>query len=87
MGLDSVEIVLKVEDHFQISIPDSDAEKLETVGLLHEYVFAELQRQNRTDIGCSQVYSDIRDILVKQLRLDPRHVQPDAHFVKDLRID
>jgi acyl carrier protein len=87
MGLDSVEIILKVESHFQISIPDRDAEKLETVGLLHEYVFAELHRQGRKDIGYSQVYSDIRDILVKQLRLDPRHVQPEANFVKDLRID
>ena len=32
MGLDGVELVMDVEDHFGISIQDSEAERLRSVG-------------------------------------------------------
>jgi acyl carrier protein len=41
LGLDSldiVELVMEAEEKFNISIADSDAEKLETVGQLVEYI-------------------------------------------------
>ena len=34
MGLDSVELVMSVEEHFGITIPDDDASTLTTVGNL-----------------------------------------------------
>jgi acyl carrier protein len=40
MGLDSVELVMDVEKHFSISIPDSEAEKAYTVGKLVDCVAA-----------------------------------------------
>jgi acyl carrier protein len=38
--LDQVELVMEVEDTFEISIPDEDAEKLQTIGQWVEYVRA-----------------------------------------------
>lgn len=38
MGLDTVELVMQVEETFQLEIPDRDAEQLVTVGQLYEYV-------------------------------------------------
>lgn len=41
LGLDSldiVDLVLKMEDLFSISIPDDDYAKLQTVGQINEYV-------------------------------------------------
>ena len=38
MGLDSIELVMEVEKHFSISIPDPEAEKAYTVGKLVDYV-------------------------------------------------
>jgi hypothetical protein len=38
MGLDSVELIMEVENHFSISIPDSEAEKAYTVGKLVDCV-------------------------------------------------
>jgi acyl carrier protein len=38
MGLDSVELVMEVEKHFSISIPDPEAEKAYTVGRLVDCV-------------------------------------------------
>jgi len=38
MGLDSIELVMEVEKHFSISIPDPEAEKAYTVGKLVDCV-------------------------------------------------
>ncbi len=37
-SLDTVELILSFEEEFDISIPDEDAEKLETVGKAVEYL-------------------------------------------------
>ena len=37
-SLDAVEIIMAIEDEFEIEIPDEDAEKFETVGDLVRYV-------------------------------------------------
>jgi acyl carrier protein len=41
-SLDTVELVMEFEDEFDISIPDEDAEKIQTVGQAIEYVEAHL---------------------------------------------
>ncbi|MEO0292991.1 MAG: acyl carrier protein [candidate division WOR-3 bacterium] len=41
-SLDTVELVLSFEEAFNISIPDEDAEKLETVGKAIEYLKAHI---------------------------------------------
>ncbi len=37
-SLDTVELVMEFEDEFEISIPDEDAEKIQTVGAAIEYI-------------------------------------------------
>jgi len=37
-SLDTVELVMEFEDEFEISIPDEDAEKIQTVGQAIDYV-------------------------------------------------
>jgi acyl carrier protein len=41
-SLDTVELVMEFEDEFDISIPDEDAEKIQTVGQAIDYVEAHL---------------------------------------------
>ncbi len=38
-SLDTVELVMEFEDEFEISIPDEDAEKIQTVGDAISYIF------------------------------------------------
>jgi len=38
MGLDLVELVLRVEETFDLAIRDEEAGELDTVGKLHDYV-------------------------------------------------
>ena len=42
-SLDTVELVMEFEDAFEISIPDEDAEKIQTVGNAVEYIGGKLQ--------------------------------------------
>ena len=39
-SLDTVELVMEFEDEFEISIPDEDAEKIQTVGNAIDYISA-----------------------------------------------
>jgi acyl carrier protein len=39
-SLDRVELVMKIEEQFTIEISDEDAEKLQTVGQLADYIIA-----------------------------------------------
>ena len=41
-SLDTVELVMEFEDEFDITIPDEDAEKIQTVGQAIDYVEAHL---------------------------------------------
>jgi len=41
-SLDTVELVMEFEDEFEISIPDEDAEKIQTVGAAVTYIDAKL---------------------------------------------
>lgn len=41
-SLDTVELVMEFEDEFEISIPDEDAEKIQTVGDAVKYITAKL---------------------------------------------
>ncbi|MFT5051506.1 MAG: acyl carrier protein [Chlamydiales bacterium] len=37
-SLDTVELVMELEDEFEISIPDEDAEKIQTIGSAVDYI-------------------------------------------------
>lgn len=50
MGLDSVELIMDVEKHFSISIPDPEAEKAHTVGKLVDCV-ANILGMDKYDFG------------------------------------
>ena len=41
-SLDTVELVMEFEDEFEISIPDEDAEKIQTVGSAVSYIDGKL---------------------------------------------
>ncbi len=45
-SLDTVELVMELEDEFELSIPDEEAEKIQTVGQASEYIKKHLDSAN-----------------------------------------
>jgi hypothetical protein len=70
MGLDTVELVMRVEKEFDIEIPDADAARLVSVGDLHAYVVDALRRQGRIESN-DMVYAQLRDIICDQSASSP----------------
>lgn len=87
MGLDTVELVMAVERHFELRIPNKEAATLVTVGMLHTWVVDELRRLGSTSIDADRVYLELRNVIVDQTGVDPSKVVPNASFVNDLRLD
>ncbi len=46
-SLDTVELVMEFEDEFETSIPDEDAEKIQTVGQAIDFIAAHLNKGER----------------------------------------
>lgn len=87
MGLDIVELVFAVEDHFELQIPDAEASKLITVGMLQAWIVNELSRQGRVPVNLERTFEELRDVICRQTGVRPERVVPEARFVQDLRLD
>jgi len=46
-SLDTVELVMEFEDEFDMSIPDEEAEKIQTVGAAVDYIVNTAQSKNK----------------------------------------
>jgi hypothetical protein len=58
VGLDTVELVMAVEEDFNLEIPDAAAEKMFTVGDMHSFVVSELRRRGKQTLTKSASSSD-----------------------------
>jgi acyl carrier protein len=78
MGLDTVELVMKVEEAFGLTIPDQDAEKIQTVGDLYHYVQAELGGPPMATPGClsAAAFYRLRRQLMGRFRVERRRIRP-----------
>lgn len=86
MGLDTVELVLSIEEEFGIAIPDSDAAKLGLLGDLQDYIVGAL-RQRGESPDEKQVWERLTAVVVRQLGVRPSEVKRTAHIVTDLNAD
>ena len=79
MGLEIVELVMRLEEEFNLDIPDEDAEKLTTVGETTDYLARRLGIPARDmDALLSRVcliIEDELDILANKLARDTRYVE------------
>ncbi len=86
MGLDTVELVMAIEEEFSIEIPNADAAKLEVLGDLQDYTVRALRQRGGTPDE-SQVWERLTAVVVAQLGVLREEVTRSAHIVKDLHAD
>jgi len=90
MGLETVELVMDVEDAFDISIPNEMAQRIQTVGQLHDAVVTLLRANDnrdwlsRTDFE-NQVWHQLCE-LTAQVATDVKtsQITRDTRFIQDL---
>jgi acyl carrier protein len=82
MGLDIVEIVMELEDTFGIAFPDSEAERLVSVGDTFEYVVARLAARAPRGGGCSTAatFYRLRREMVHRLEVPRWRVRLDSRI-------
>jgi len=83
MGLDTVELAIAVEEHFNIEINDEDAAKLATCGSLADYVMKCLRARGDTRSE-DDVWTQVKETIVEQLGVNPDEVTRGAKFYEDL---
>ena len=76
MGLDLVGLVMEVEDEFGISIPDRDAERIQTVGDLYAYVRDRVAAAPVGSCRSREVFYALRRPFVSVCRADRSAVRP-----------
>ena len=86
MGLDSVEIVMLFEEHFEIEITDQEATSLTTVGEMRDLVCKKLL-QNNYRANPELILTEIINLTAKFSAIDPNKIIVDSHFVTDLKIN
>jgi acyl carrier protein len=86
MGLDSVELLLAIEEEFGIDIENDLAEKIETVGELLDCVMKKLQSSS-VQPDEEMVFQRLKLVFYQQQRLKPEKIIRSARIAKDLGID
>ncbi len=86
MGLDTVELVMAVEEEFAIRIDNLEAEKIGTVVQLHQYVVVLLEADGKF-VNREACLKKIIEITSYQLGVPIEKITPDSHFVYDLGAD
>ncbi|MER0440535.1 hypothetical protein [Emticicia sp. W12TSBA100-4] len=72
MGLDSVDLLVKIEKTFSISISDHEAEEIETVGELHNAVWGKLDHQNKEKCISQSLFYKIRQYVFDNFKFQKK---------------
>lgn len=92
MGLDTVELLLFVEEEFNIEIADEAVERVETVGDLEKLIVSLVSAGapvTAVTVGATgqDIARRLRRILVNELAVEPSRIRFDARIVEDLGLN
>jgi acyl carrier protein len=84
MGLDSIEILMKVEDTFGIKISNQEAEKIVTVGDFHNAAWLQLSDRHSDKCKSQKLFYKLRKSLAYSFNFSPQQlklgISPDEIF-------
>ncbi len=85
MGLDLIEMTMRVEEEFEITIPDKAAEKIKTPGQLVQYLMG------RPEVGekwsRDYVHLSVWMIIEDELTINKEDFNDDSRFIEDMGAD
>jgi acyl carrier protein len=80
MGLDLVEVIMGVEEAFDIAIPDEAAAELNTVGRLYAFVLSRLYTDRPTQCISSLIFYQARRALIDLSGAGRRSIRPSTRM-------
>jgi len=80
MGLELVEIVMKVEETFGVIVSDDAAPDMRTVGQLHEYILDYRDQEKQQGCPTGWVFRDIRRVLTGTTSAPRRAIRPSTEL-------
>jgi acyl carrier protein len=80
MGLDGVELVMAVEEEFQIAISDSESNECTTVGKLVELVHSRLRHSSKDPCPSQHSFYLARQKLIDLLHVQRNEIKPDTNL-------
>jgi acyl carrier protein len=83
MGMDTVEMVMAIEETFDITIPNEQAEKIVTVGDAYRYILSRVKLDDSSPCLTASAFYRIRRALVDTVGVGREQVRP-ASSVDDL---
>jgi acyl carrier protein len=92
MGLDSVELVMRVEREFQIDISDAEARTMLTVGDMQRSIQRLLeerraQGEDRPHWSDRALFVALQDIIIDEIGVKRERITPTARFIRDLGVN
>ena len=78
MGMDSIEILMKVEDTFGIKIPDREAEQILTVGDFHDAVWRHLSDKYSERCKSQSLFYKLRKSVAETFSFSPQQFLLDS---------
>lgn len=83
MGLDLVEYAMRIEEEFEIEIPDEVAEKLITPKDVIDYVLSRIGNQKSRE----EIAEKIWELLVDETGVDRTKYDENSRFIQDMGLD
>lgn len=80
MGLDSVELILAIEEEFGIEIPDSEASTIATVGDVYELVKIRVGQVEPASCLSQRIFHKLRRGLSESYGVERSAITPQAHL-------
>ena len=77
-GLDSVELVMAIEEEFGLEIPNEDAEKITTVGETYEYLRSKLNTTDSGECISQKIFYKLRRALIENFQVRRQSITPDT---------
>ena len=86
MGLDTVELLMEIEDEFDISIPDQVVSNSLTVGDTHRVIVDMLVAKGamRSPALEADAWQRLVEIVTEQMRMKPEVVRPESRWIPDI---
>ena len=84
MGLDTVEIVIDVEDKFDIKIPDDEVALITEVGEFVVYIINACEVQNGSKLEFDYVFTFLKQHMERNFDVPIDKVELSSKFVDDL---